>query len=77
MLLLVFIYLSITAFIGLSIYRFYKYARMPLHGRWELYPVPRETGERGRYGMIEPDWLPLTGQERFFVPGHRRRIYRS
>jgi len=48
--LLLFIYVSIGAFIGLSIYRAYQYAKMPLHGRWELYPVPKEPGERGHYG---------------------------
>ncbi len=50
MALLLFIYVSIGAFIGLSIYRACQYAKMPLHGRWELYPVPKEPGERGHYG---------------------------
>ncbi|MFZ5644891.1 MAG: respiratory nitrate reductase subunit gamma [Bacillota bacterium] len=50
MLLLAFIYFSILAFIGVSAYRFYQYARMPMHGRWELYPVPKEPGEKGHYG---------------------------
>jgi len=48
--LLFFIYFSIAAFIGLSLYKFHQYARMPMHGRWELYPVPKEPGERGHYG---------------------------
>ncbi|MFZ5652058.1 MAG: respiratory nitrate reductase subunit gamma [Bacillota bacterium] len=50
MLLLFFIYFSILSFIGLSAYKFYQYARMPMHGRWELYPVPKEPGEKGHYG---------------------------
>lgn len=50
MLLLFFIYLSILSFIGLTAYKFYQYARMPMHGRWELYPVPKEPGEKGHYG---------------------------
>ena len=50
MLLTVFIYLSIVAFIGLSLYKAYQFANMPMHGRWELYPVPKEPGERGHYG---------------------------
>ncbi len=48
--LLVFIYFSIAAFTGLSVYRVYCLVKMPLHGRWEIYPVPGEPGERGRYG---------------------------
>lgn len=50
MLLLFFIYFSILAFLGFSAYKFYQYARMPMHGRWELYPVPKEPGEKGHYG---------------------------
>ncbi|MHB8917110.1 MAG: respiratory nitrate reductase subunit gamma [Desulfocucumaceae bacterium] len=50
MLLLAFIYFSILAFIGISAYKFYQYSRMPMHGRWELYPVPKEPGEKGHYG---------------------------
>ncbi len=50
MALLLFIYLSVGAFIGISLYKAYTYAKMPLHGRWELYPVPKEAGERGHYG---------------------------
>ena len=50
LLLLAFIYFSILAFIGISAYKFYQYSRMPMHGRWELYPVPKEPGEKGHYG---------------------------
>lgn len=50
MLLTVFIYASIIAFIGLSLYKANQYAKMPMHGRWELYPVPKEPGEKGHYG---------------------------
>lgn len=45
-------------FIVLSGYKAYLYARMPLHGRMELYPVPAEKG-RHQYGgsyMEEPEW---------------------
>jgi nitrate reductase gamma subunit len=45
-------------FIGLSAYKAINYARMPLHGRMELYPVPSEKG-RHIYGgsyMEEPEW---------------------
>lgn len=50
MLLLFFIYFSIAAFIGISLYKAYQYSKMPMHARWELYPVPKEAGERGHYG---------------------------
>lgn len=50
MLLTVFVYASILAFIGLSLYKAHQYAKMPMHGRWELYPVPKEPGEKGHYG---------------------------
>lgn len=50
MLLLLFVYISIASFLGFSIYKTYHFARMPLHSRWELYPVPKEAGEKARYG---------------------------
>jgi nitrate reductase gamma subunit len=50
LLLLVFVYFSIASFIGFSIYKAVNFARMPLHSRWELYPVPREGRVRARYG---------------------------
>ncbi|GAW91769.1 respiratory nitrate reductase subunit gamma [Calderihabitans maritimus] len=49
MLLLVFMYISLFAFIILSLSKAMKYAKMPMHSRWELYPVPKEKG-RGEYG---------------------------
>jgi len=59
LLLLFFLYLSLFAFLTFSINKFFWFARMPLHGRWELYPVPREPAERARYGgsyYEEPEW---------------------
>ncbi|MCL4440947.1 MAG: respiratory nitrate reductase subunit gamma [Firmicutes bacterium] len=50
MLLLLFTYFSIAVFMGVSLYRFYQFAKMPMHGRWELYPVPREAADRRHYG---------------------------
>lgn len=55
MLLLIFSYISLFAFIYLSLSKAMKYAKMPMHGRLDLYPVPKEkgTGEfanRGHYG---------------------------
>lgn len=50
MFLTVFVYASIIGFLGLSLYKAYKFSSMPMHSRWELYPVPKEPGERGHYG---------------------------
>jgi len=42
---------------GTYTYRSIKYARMPVHLRWELYPVPHEKGRKygGSY-FEEPEW---------------------
>lgn len=50
MFLTLFTYLSIISFIGLSLYKAYQFSNMPMHGRWELYPVPKEGGGKGHYG---------------------------
>ncbi|MFY9121343.1 MAG: nitrate reductase gamma subunit, partial [Syntrophomonadaceae bacterium] len=50
--------MAVILFVGLSAYKAIQYARMPLHGRMELYPVPQEKG-RHTYGgsyMEEPEW---------------------
>lgn len=52
------IYIAGLLFVGLTAYKAATYARMPLHGRMELYPVPQEKG-RHTYGgsfMEEPEW---------------------
>ena len=39
--------------------RIYKQMAMPLHVRWELYPVKHEAGKKAEYGgsyMEEPNW---------------------
>ena len=39
--------------------RIYKQIAMPLHVRWELYPVKHEAGKKAEYGgsyMEEPNW---------------------
>ena len=49
---------AVFLFIALSAYKAFNYAKMPLHGRMELYPVPSEKG-RHKYGgsyMEEPEW---------------------
>lgn len=49
MFLVIFLYFAIFAFIAFSLKKVIQYAKMPMHGRWELYPVPKEKG-RGHYG---------------------------
>ncbi|ATW27369.1 nitrate reductase gamma subunit [Candidatus Formimonas warabiya] len=49
MVLVIFLYLSFLAFIGFSVQKALAFAKMPMHGRWELYPVPKEKG-KGHYG---------------------------
>lgn len=39
-------YLSYAFIIGIYAWRTYKYARMPVHLRWELYPIPSERGHK-------------------------------
>ncbi|MTI79399.1 MAG: nitrate reductase gamma subunit [Firmicutes bacterium] len=59
MFLTLFAYFSILAFIGLTLLKVYQFAKMPMHGRWELYPVPKEGGGRGHYGgsyYEEKEW---------------------
>ncbi|MFZ5945963.1 MAG: respiratory nitrate reductase subunit gamma [Bacillota bacterium] len=58
MFLLILSYVSLFAFIGLSIYKAVQYGNMPMHGRLDLYPVPKEKG-KGHYGgsyFEEVDW---------------------
>ena len=51
----IFTYVALIGFVVLSAYKAYQYAKMPMHSRFELYPVPKEAGgigeeERGHYG---------------------------
>lgn len=57
-LLLALTYLAVLVFAGGAALRALKYARAPMHLRWELYPVPHEKG-KGHYGgsyFEETDW---------------------
>ena len=44
-----FSHLAFIAFMVFFLKKAAEYAKMPMHGRWELYPVPKEKG-RGHYG---------------------------
>jgi nitrate reductase gamma subunit len=51
-------YAAIFVFLVGTLYKLFKIARMPLHIRWDLYPIPHERG-KGEYGgsyFEEIDW---------------------
>lgn len=55
----VLVILGILSFLIASLIRAIRYAREPLHLRWELYPVPHEAPERAEHGgsyFEEVDW---------------------
>ncbi len=51
-------YVSYAFIIGIYAWRTYKYARMPVHLRWELHPIPSEKGHTygGSYYEEEEWW---------------------
>ncbi len=52
-------YGAIVTFIAVVVFRFIKISKMPMHLRWELYPVAHEAGEKAHYGgsqLEELDW---------------------
>jgi len=56
--LLVVAYACVAAFVAAVVHRFIKISSMPMHLRWELYPVAHEKG-RADYGgsyLEESDW---------------------
>jgi nitrate reductase gamma subunit len=69
-------YVSAAVFIVAVVSRFVKYARLPMHLRWELYPVAHEKG-RAKYGgsyLEELDWWTkpressLVGELKVMIP---------
>jgi nitrate reductase gamma subunit len=66
-LLQILVYASLIVFLTGTIVKALKLARMPMHLRWELYPVPREKSRRlygGSY-FEEPDWWTRPRQYTF------------
>ena len=56
--LLMLVYGAAAVFLTAVVYRAVRIARLPIHLRWELYPVAHEKG-RSSYGgsyLEEPDW---------------------
>ncbi len=71
------LYLAALVFIVACAVRAVYYARLPLHLRWELYPVPHEEGERAKHGgsyfevtnwWEKPISFNLLGELRVMVP---------
>jgi nitrate reductase gamma subunit len=71
------IYLAVIAFVVGCVIRAVQYAKMPVHLRWELYPVPHEEASRVEHGgsyFEEVDWwkkpahFNLAGEMSFMVP---------
>jgi nitrate reductase gamma subunit len=69
-------YIAIAVFIIAVIARFAMWSRMPMHVRWELYPVPHEAS-RAHYGgsyLEETNWwkkpreTSLIGELKVMVP---------
>jgi nitrate reductase gamma subunit len=69
-------YAATVVFVAAVVHRAVKLARLPLHLRWELYPVAHEKG-RARYGgsyLEEPDWwtkpraVSLVGELNVMIP---------
>lgn len=68
---------ALLVFVIGSIARAVRYARHPIHLRWELYPVPHEDSRRVKHGgsyFEEVDWwtrpreFNFFGEVRFMVP---------
>ncbi|MCL1879429.1 MAG: respiratory nitrate reductase subunit gamma [Actinomycetia bacterium] len=55
----VFIIIAMVGFLLLSVYRAWRFKRLPVHSRLEIYPIPKEGAERAKYGgsyLEEPEW---------------------
>jgi nitrate reductase gamma subunit len=71
------VYAAVFTFAAAVAYRFVKIFSMPLHLRWELYPVPHEAPEKAKYGgskLEELDWWTkdhessLIGELKVMIP---------
>jgi nitrate reductase gamma subunit len=60
----------LAVFLIVTIYRAIALARLPVHLRWELAPIPHEKG-KGKYGgsyLEEYEWWKKRQQKSFFAP---------
>ena len=71
------VYAAALVFLTACVVRVVKFARAPIHLRWELYPVPHEQPDRVAHGgsyFEEADWWTkparynLWGEIKFMVP---------
>lgn len=71
------IYAAVLAFLAACAWRAVRYARLPAHLRWELYPVPHEEAERVRHGgsyfetvdwWTKPNRFNLAGELKVMIP---------
>ena len=71
------IYACVCVFLIACIVRAVRYAKAPIHLRWELYPVPHEEPERVKHGgsyfesvdwWTKPRHFNLTGELKSMVP---------
>jgi len=70
-------WIALAVFVVACLARVVKWSRMPLHLRWELYPVAHEGGGRAHYGgsyLEESEWwtkprkVSLLGELNVMVP---------
>jgi len=70
-------YCGIAIFLVAVVARFMMWSKMPMHLRWELYPVAHEGGKRASYGgsyLEESDWwtkpreVSLVGEAKVMIP---------
>lgn len=70
-------YGALAVFVIACVVRMLKWSRMPMHLRWELYPVAHEGGGRAAYGgsyLEETDWwtkprqVSMLGELKVMVP---------
>jgi nitrate reductase gamma subunit len=70
-------YGALAVFLIACVARMLKWSRMPMHLRWELYPVAHEGGGRAAYGgsyLEETDWwtkpreVSMLGELKVMVP---------
>jgi nitrate reductase gamma subunit len=70
-------YVGIAFFLIACVARFIMWTKMPMHVRWELYPVAHEGGGKAAYGgsyLEESDWwtkkreVSLVGELKVMVP---------
>jgi len=61
-------YVLAAVFVIFFVAKMYKYAKMPIHLRWELYPLVGETKRPwgGSY-LEEPDWWKKPHEEKSFI----------